>query len=116
MDRRRPEPPAGEARVSPPSPLADNASTDEAPQAGRAYAVQLHAFPTRPAAEFAARQAGRILGVVTRVHGVATSSLPFKVLAGHFTTRAAATLLRERAVQGGFPEAWVVADPDAVPH
>ncbi len=86
------------------------AGVERAP-ASRGFAVQLHAFPTRPAADFAARQAGRSLGVATRVRTVSDSSLPYKVIAGSFATRAAALELRERALREGYPEAWVVPDP-----
>ncbi len=107
-------PPRVRAPVVAPRDTARDA--DDAEPAARAFAVQLHAFPTRVAAEFAARQAARTLGVETRVREQPSSSLPFKVIAGHYATRGAATDLRERAVRQGFPEAWVVADTEASPH
>jgi len=71
------------------------------------YVVQLYAFPTRSAAEFAARQATRALGVEGWVEEVSTAAVPFKVYAGRFSTRPPADELRARAQKSGFPEAFV---------
>ena len=92
-----------------------DAGTTTATTTDSGFAVQLHAFPTRVAAEFASRQASRALGVVVRVREQTSSSLPYKVIAGHYASRAAATDLSERAVLQGFPEAWVIADTAPTP-
>ncbi len=88
----------------------DDLAAVAAPPAGDAapFAVQLHAFPTRDAADFAARQAERSLRVDAWVEDVSGSPVPFKVYAGRFAERASADALRRRAQTNGFPEAFVV--------